>query len=34
METAMGLGIVGAVLITGVALVAALIVVNRDLEDI
>lgn len=34
METAMGLGMVTFVVVTGVALVAALIVLNRDLEDI
>ena len=34
METAMAIGIVGVVLITGTALLAALYVMNRDLEDI
>lgn len=34
METAMGLGIIIFVVITGVALVAGLIAMNRDLEDI
>ena len=34
METVMGLGILSVVLITGVGLLAAVFVLNRDLEDI
>lgn len=34
METAMGLGIVIFVVVTGVALLVGLIGLNRDLEDI